>query len=112
MKTIELKIMVDDVTCTVMNIFCADGYEPEEFSQVHAAIDKCVKSHLHESKKQGASPSDSVRSNEFFDADVHETVDYVLDHAAMYHDRQNFIAAVMKNLKPWRDETPNEKDKE
>jgi len=51
----------------------------------------------------------SARPSVFFTADVSETVDYVLDQAAMYHDRPAFVAAVMKKLKPWRDEAPNDK---
>lgn len=56
-----------------------------------------------------AAPTGSARSGVFFTADVSETVDYVLDQAAMYHDRQSFVAAVMRKLKPWRDDAPNEK---
>lgn len=38
----------------------------------------------------------------FFTADVQETVEYVLDQAAQYHEKGRFVRAVIVILKQWK----------
>ncbi len=73
---------------------------------------KCGDLHPHgvacPAQSELAAPAGSARSSVFFTADVSETVDYVLDQAAMYKDRSAFVAAVIEKLKPWNEEAPND----
>ena len=58
----------------------------------------------HENPKLPSAPpaGSEFRSSAFFMADVMETVEYVLDQAAQYHDKGNFVRAMIVNLKQWK----------